>query len=234
MFRSIMTSAVEDGLLPSNPVAIRGASKERIIERPLLTWDEVGALAEAIDLRFHAFVWAAAASGLRFGELSGLTIAKFDVERSSITVSQALSSGRGYGPRLGEPKSESAYRSVLVPRVITDRVVEHMARFEVGTEPNALIFTSTKGRPLINRYFWSHWDRARTAVGLDGIRFHDLRHLAGTEAASAGGSLREVMARMGHSTPVASLRYLKASELRDQAISDAIALRIGTRLSPGT
>lgn len=232
LFRSIMTSAVEDGLLPSNPVAIRGASKERIIERPLLTWDDVGALAEAIDPRFHAFVWAAATSGLRFGELSGLTVGKFDVERSSITVSQALSSGRGYGPRLGEPKSESAYRSVVVPRIITDRVVEHMQRFEVGTEPNALIFTSIKGRPLINRYFWSHWDRARTSVGLDGIRFHDLRHLAGTEAASAGGSLREVMARMGHSTPVASLRYLKASELRDQAISDAIALRIGARPAP--
>jgi len=38
---------------------------------------------------------------------------------------------------------------------------------------------------------------------------------------------------MGHSTPVASLRYLKASELRDQMISDAIAYRIGTRLAPG-
>lgn len=91
LFRSIMTSAVEDGPLPSNPIAIRGASKERIIERPLLTWDDVGALAEAIDPRFHAFVWTAAASGLRFGELSGLTVGKFDVERSSITVSQALS-----------------------------------------------------------------------------------------------------------------------------------------------
>lgn len=216
LFRSIMTSAVEDGLLPVNPVAIRGTSKERITERPLLTWDDVGALADAIDPRFQAFVWTAAASGLRFGELSGLTVGNLDVERCSITVSQALSSGRGYGPRLGEPKSASAYRSVVVPRIIPDRVVDHMVRFEVGvSEPNALIFTSTKCRPLINRYFWSHWDGARTTVDLDGIRFHDLRHLAGTEAASAGGSLREVMARMGHSKPAASLRYLKASEIRD-------------------
>jgi len=95
-------------------------------------------------------VWAAAASGLRFGELSGLTTRNFDAERSAFIVSQALSSGRGYGPRLGEPKSESAYRTVVVPRIITDQVVEHMARFEVGAEPNALIFTSVKGRLLIN------------------------------------------------------------------------------------
>ncbi len=73
---------------------------------------------------FYAFVWTAAASGLRFGEPSGLTVGKFDVERSSITVSQALSSGRGYGPRLGEPRSESSYRSVVVPHIITQRIVD--------------------------------------------------------------------------------------------------------------
>lgn len=36
------------------------------------------------------FTTKAAASGLRFGELSGLTVGNFDVERCSITVSQAL------------------------------------------------------------------------------------------------------------------------------------------------
>jgi integrase len=158
LFRSIMTCAVEDGLLPSNPVAIRGASKEKIVEHPLLTWEDVGALAEAIDPKFEAFVWAAAASGPRFGELSGLTVVNLNVESSSINVTQALSSGRGHGPTLGEPKSESAYRSVAVPRAITDRIVDHMERFAVGTKPSELIFKSAKGRPLINRYFWSHWE----------------------------------------------------------------------------
>lgn len=34
------------------------------------------------------------------------------------------------------------------------------------------------------------------------------------------------MARMGHSTPNASLRYLKASELRDREIADRVVLRM--------
>ena len=34
------------------------------------------------------------------------------------------------------------------------------------------------------------------AAGLSHVRFHDLRHLAGTEAATTGASLREVMSIM--------------------------------------
>ncbi len=35
LFRSIMTTAVDDGLIARNPVRIKGASAERMIERPL-------------------------------------------------------------------------------------------------------------------------------------------------------------------------------------------------------
>lgn len=72
----------------------------------------------------------------------------------------------------------------------------------------------------------SHAVDVVVGVGPRTVRFRDLRHLAGTEAASAGASLREVMARMGHSTPNASLRYLKASELRDREIADRVVLRM--------
>ncbi|MEL6894470.1 MAG: site-specific integrase, partial [Actinomycetota bacterium] len=46
------------------------------------------------------------------------------------------------------------------------------------------------------------------------------------EAASAGASLREVMARMGHASSDAALRYLKASERRDREIAEALTLRM--------
>ena len=52
LLRTILTTAVDDGLLPSNPARIRGASRERSVERPLLTWDDVVALADAIEPRF--------------------------------------------------------------------------------------------------------------------------------------------------------------------------------------
>jgi integrase len=226
LLRTILTTAVDDGVLPSNPARIRGASKERAVERPLLTWDHVVALAGAIEPRFSALVWTAAASGLRFGELTGLEIRHLDVARSELRVDQALYFAKGSGPRLGPPKSESAHRTVVVPAQIIHRLCDHIASFVDDARPKTLVFTSMKGSPLLNRTFAPYWRRALHEVEMTNIRFHDLRHLAGTEAATAGASLREVMARMGHASSSASLRYLKASEIRDRDIADAIGARM--------
>ena len=229
LLRTILTTAVDDGVLPSNPARIRGASKERAIERPLLTWENVVALADAIEPRFSALVWTAAASGLRFGELSGLEIRHLDADRSEVRVDQALYYAKGSGARLGPPKTESAHRTVVVPAQIVHRLCEHIELFVKDPRPKSLVFTSLRGSPLLNRTFSPYWHRALDGAGITDIRFHDLRHLAGTEAATAGASLREVMSRMGHASSAASLRYLKAAEIRDRDIADAIGARMPKR-----
>jgi len=63
------------------------------------------------------------------------------------------------------------------------------------------------------------WYRARGAVGLPGLHFHDLRHTGNTMAVAQGASLRELMERMGHSSPRAALIYLHATRERDQKIA---------------
>lgn len=226
LFRTIMSTAVDDGLLRTNPVGIKGAAVEHSIERPLLTWDDVGALARAIEPRFSALVWVAATSGLRFGELSGLDRSRVDLDTATIRVDRALGFVKGEGAILGPPKSDAAYRSVALPASIVDVLRSHLEHF-TQDGPHALVFTSTKGCPLLNRYFAPSWARAKCAAGIDdSVRFHDLRHLAGTAAATSGASLREVMARMGHSSSEASLRYLKAAEDRDREIAVAIERRM--------
>jgi integrase len=197
-----------------------------MIERPLLTWDDVRTLAGAIHPRFEALVWTAAASGLRFGELAGLSVGHVNLDRSELRVSRALKDIKGVGPTLGPPKTERAVRTVSVPESITLRLVVHLERFVDETTPDSLVFTSLRGGPLLNTCFAPHWSRARSEVALTHVRFHDLRHLAGTEAATAGASLREVMAMMEHASSVASLRYLKASESRGREIAEAIGLRM--------
>ena len=51
------------------------------------------------------------------------------------------------------------------------------------------------------------WLPAAAAAGLPGLRFHDLRHTAGTLAARTGATTKELMARLGHASPKASLIY---------------------------
>ena len=58
---------------------------------------------------------------------------------------------------------------------------------------------------------------------MPGVHFHDLRHLAATLAATTGATTKELMARMGHSSPRAALIYQHAVADRDQAIAEALS-----------
>ena len=226
----MMDTAVDDGLLRVNPVHIKGAAVERSIERPELDWDDVQRVAATIHPRFSALVWVGATSGLRFGELTGLTRRHVNLNERTLRVEQALMFIRGQGPTLGPPKSSAAHRRVTIPVSAAQILAGHVGTY-ADDGPDAFVFTSVKGGPLLNRYFAPYWKRALKEAGLDeSIRFHGLRHLAGTSAATAGASLREVMSRMGHASSDASLRYLKASERRDGEIAEAIERRIGIDL----
>jgi integrase len=66
------------------------------------------------------------------------------------------------------------------------------------------------------------------------MHFHDLRHVGGTLAAATGASLKELMARLGHSITRAALMYQHASRDRDQAIARVLCgLVQQVRTAPG-
>ena len=69
------------------------------------------------------------------------------------------------------------------------------------------------------------------------MHFHDLRHTGGTLAAATGASLKELMARLGHSSTRAALIYQHATRDRDQAIAMALGdlarqVRMATAAQP--
>ncbi|HWD42979.1 MAG TPA: tyrosine-type recombinase/integrase [Actinomycetota bacterium] len=67
---------------------------------------------------------------------------------------------------------------------------------------DGLVFPSGRGTYLQRSNFSRLvWRPAVQQLGLDGLRFHDLRHTAATLAAAAGATTRELMERMGHTSP---------------------------------
>jgi hypothetical protein len=54
LLKAILNTAVDDGLIRRNPCRIAGAGQERSAERPVLTVEQVGRLAEAIGARYQA------------------------------------------------------------------------------------------------------------------------------------------------------------------------------------
>src|SRR5262249_21780534 len=71
LLKSIMATAVDDGLIRRNPCRIKGASVEKSPEGPLLTVSQVYALADAVDRRYRALILLACFCGLRWGRASG-------------------------------------------------------------------------------------------------------------------------------------------------------------------
>ena len=54
------------------------------------------------------------------------------------------------------------------------------------------------------------------------LRFHDLRHLAGTLTALAGATIKEIQARLGHASPDAAMLYQDVAQGRDGVLAAEI------------
>jgi integrase len=105
------------------------------------------------------------------------------------------------------PKTAAGQRVVVLPAVAVAVLGEHLDEFTVP-EPDGLVFPSGRGTYLQRSNFSRLvWRPAVKQLGLDGLRFHDLRHTAATLAAAAGATTRELMERMGHTSPAVALRY---------------------------
>lgn len=65
--------------------------------------------------------------------------------------------------------------------------------------------------------------RALDKAGLEGVRFHDLRHTGNTLAAIAGATLPELKERMGHASDRAAMIYLHATDERHWEIADTLS-----------
>ena len=100
----------------------------------------------------------------------------------------------------------------------------------MAADPRALVFTGPKGAQLRRSNFTRAWSRATVAAGLSGFHFHDLRHTGNALAGEEGASLRELMERMGHSSPKAALIYQHRTMQRDKQIADAMGKRAQAEL----
>lgn len=111
---------------------------------------------------------------------------------------------------------------MTVPPHVLPSLLFHL-RAHVGPEPGAPILTGPQGgraRPLTLQ---KAWDVARQRIGCPELHLHDLRHAGATWLAISGASTRELMARVGHVSPAAALRYQHATEERDADLAAALS-----------
>lgn len=95
-----------------------------------------------------------------------------------------------------------------------------MCPLRLGTGMNLtgedLLWTAADGSHLAQSTFHRHWDKARRTAGRPDLPFHGLRHYAGTSYAQTGATVRETMARLGHSSTAAAMRYQHSGSRDDE------------------
>ncbi|MFE0804324.1 tyrosine-type recombinase/integrase [Streptomyces sp. NPDC058812] len=225
IMRAILNTAVDDELIRRNPCRIKGADCYDVPERPTLTVAEVFTVADAIVPRYRLLVLLAAFTGLRFGELASLRRRDVDTENAALMVRRSQAEMQTGALFDKAPKSDAGVRPVAFPTELLTDVKRHLDSF-AGAGRDGHVFLGPQGGRLRRSNFRDDWINARikAKVAAD-VHFHDLRHTGNTLAAS-GASLRELMTRMGHSTPRAALIYQHVVSGRDREIADRLGSMI--------
>jgi integrase len=220
--RQVLGQAVDDDRIAKNPCRIHHGAVERHPEQRFASLSELYQLAAAVPDRYRALVLTAGLAGLRQGELFALRRRDVDLLHASVSVRRKrlrLASGLVIED---DPKSDAGRRKVAIPRPLVAELEHHLLTYvEAGAD--AYVFTSPENQPLEASNFRTRiWHPAARSVGLSGLRFHDLRHTAGTLAARTGATTKELMARLGHSSPNAAMVYQHATEDRDRVIAERL------------
>ena len=203
------------------------------------TLAELATIVENMPDRHRLAVLLMSWCALRFGEVTELRRQDVDLRRGKLRIRRAVVLVEGERI-VSTPKSAAGVRDVTIPPHLVPTITDHLERF-AQPGPSGLLFpadhgghlsqSTLNGKPgrrriikgrIINESS-SGFCRAREAAGRPDLRLHDLRHTGAVLAAQTGATLAELMARLGHSTPAAAMRYQHAARDRDKAIAAALS-----------
>src|SRR5919112_295585 len=208
ILRRGLAQAVTWHLVPRNAADVVKPPRPVAKEMIALSADETRRLLDAAaEDRLEALYVLAVHTGMREGELLGLTWEDVDLERGTLRLSHALVR-EGGKMALGDLKTPKSRRSVRLTQAAAEalrshleRQLEEMERLGSLYQPGGLVFATESGTlinpsNLRNRSFKPLLKRA----GLPDICFHDLRHTCATLLLSQGTHPKLVQELLGHAT----------------------------------
>lgn len=210
-----LSYAVELQVLTSNPAAAVGLPGLPEREMVVLSPAQARALLDASrGYVAGPLIAVALGTGLRQGELLGLSWDDVDLDAPSLTVRRTLARTKAKGFTLKKPKTKASRRTVSLPAFAAEALRELYASREWG--PGWTVFCGPHGRHRHRGRLTSHLKKTiaranRSGAGIpDALRWHDLRHGHASLLLSAGHSIKAVSARLGHSNPAFTLRVYAA------------------------
>ena len=213
-----LDAAVDAELIKKNPARATKPPRNVSREMVILTKSQAKELifkAGLVDSEFYAtalpvLLKLTMHTGMRQGEIFGLTWDAFDEKAGTIVVSKALAHVVGKGAVFQEPKTPTSNRTIL----LTSQDVAMLKKYREWQQQYAnelseiydwhydLIFTTQFGFPLSPTNFSRRWFRPliREAGIPDSFTFHQLRHYHASVLLEAGVPVKIVSERLGHAS----------------------------------
>jgi len=218
LFSGAMEKAVDRRVIDRNPCRGVELPQKRDTEVEHLEPAEVRAIAESITDRFRCMVLLGGFTGMRIGEVAGLTVPKLNLEAGTVNVDYTLTREGD----LKEPKTKTSRRCLALPDFLVQELLVHLAKFSPG--PDGLVFTMPEGGPIHFRNFdRRHWQPAcLKAIGRK-VRFHTLRHSHTVMLQAAQVDPKLIMSRLGHSNLGTTYNvYAHSSAALDKVVATAV------------
>ena len=204
-----LSQAVKIGYLRFNPSD--ACELPRIERKEIKPLDHaaMSAFIQAVQgHRFEVLYLTLLFTGMRRGEICGLTWDCVDLSKGTILINKQLQNVPGHPGefRLVSTKSSKG-RTITIAASLTALLKKHKSqqnadRLKAGPlwENNNFVFCNEIGQHLSPHTVYHNYKRIVASIGLPGARLHDLRHSFAVASFQAGDDPKTVQANLGHAT----------------------------------
>lgn len=214
IFRRALQQAVANRYLNINPAD--SCILPRVEKREMHPLDDfqIADFLKAIKgHQFEALYTVALFTGMREGEVLGLTWDCVNFIRGTITINKQLQQPRGGGPRsLVSPKNGRSRNLTPAPFLMTILQQVKRKQMEWKLEAGAqfqnlmnLVFTNPTGGYLASQTVYNNFKAIAEKIGAPETRFHDLRHSYAVASIRSGDDIKTVQGNLGHATAAFTL-----------------------------
>ena len=205
---SALSDAARKGTVLRNAAAVADPPRVARSAQPLRVWtsEQLRTFLQSIDgHNLYPLYFLAATTGMRRGELAGLTWHNADLDAARLTVSQQIVSV-DYQLIESDLKTEASRRTIdLDDRTVAElrrhrrrQLEEHMATGRRGNRD--YVFATNDGSPIHPDLISQTFERAVARLDVPRIRLHDLRHTHATILLRENVHPKVVSERLGHAS----------------------------------
>lgn len=228
--------AVMINLIPKNTSNACVLPKVKQAEMHPLKEEDVPRFLDAIrDDIFCDVYYVALFTGMRQGEILGLTWDSISFDQQTILISQQLQRSRKNREyHFADLKNSRARIIQPAPEVMvvlkriqnSQKALKELPDGSWHNEFN-LVFVDKKGQHLSCMTIYHHFKDIVDSIGRPEMRFHDLRHSYATLSLQTGADVKTVSSQLGHATTAFTLdRYGHTTDRMRQDAADRMSAYI--------